>query len=393
MTPNQGVHLRVELLGRLDVRTESDREIRLTGRHAQALFGLLVLVRRPRSRETIAADLWPEAEANTAGSMRQALWLVRQALVSVGISPTDLLDIEGDTVGIRMDAEIDLDTAALERCLDATGCGPEEAISRYRGDLLEGLGHDCFASERERLADRYEDALAVVAEQRLEAGDLDGARIAATRLLARDPLREEAHAVLIAVHGQIGSRSQVVRQYRRLSDVLSRELGERPLPGHRGDLPSCPRPDDASRAGASRAHRAEPSTAAGRRRPLTSRYAVDSAEPLRDRSVLPVGRTMPPETCLMTIGRRITCFAVILLVAGCSASGGGGATAGATERRAAERCAKRDRRRRRALRRALAERRRVRRDRRAPGRSACLRRRSRRSSSTRRGERESRPIR
>jgi DNA-binding SARP family transcriptional activator len=230
MTPNQGVHLRVELLGRLDVRTETDREIRLTGRHAQALFGLLVLVRRPRSRETIAADLWPEAEANTAGSMRQALWLVRQALVSVGISPTDLLDIEGDTVGIRMDAAIELDTAALERCLDANGCGPEEAISRYRGDLLEGLGHDCFASERERLADRYEDALAVVAEQRLEAGDLDGARIAATRLLARDPLREEAHAVLIAVHGQIGSRSQVVRQYRRLSDVLSRELGERPLP-------------------------------------------------------------------------------------------------------------------------------------------------------------------
>ena len=68
MTPNQGVHLRVELLGRLDVRTQTDREIRLTGRHAQALFGLLVLVRRPRSRETIAADLWPEADANTAGS-------------------------------------------------------------------------------------------------------------------------------------------------------------------------------------------------------------------------------------------------------------------------------------------------------------------------------------
>ena len=31
----------------------------------------------------------------------------------------------------------------------------------------------------------------------------------------------------------------------------------------------------------------------------------------------------------MTIGPRITCFAVFLLVAGCSASGGGGATAGA----------------------------------------------------------------
>ena len=56
------------------------------------------------------------------------------------------------------------------------------------------------------------------------------ARLAAERLIARDPLREEAHEVLIAVHGRTGSRSQVVRQYRRLSGVLARELGEAPLP-------------------------------------------------------------------------------------------------------------------------------------------------------------------
>src|SRR5215213_1742544 len=167
VTSNPGVHLRVELLGRLDIRTETGSEIRLTGRHAQALFGLLVLVPRPRSREAIAADLWPDADATSAGSMRQALWLVRQALIAVGIAPADVLDIEGDTLGVRMDAQVDLDITALERCLDADGCGAEEAIERYRGDLLEGLGHDCFATERERLADRYEDALAIVAEQRL----------------------------------------------------------------------------------------------------------------------------------------------------------------------------------------------------------------------------------
>ena len=74
----------------------------------------------------------------------------------------------------------------------------------YRGDLLEGLGHECFAAERERLSDRYEDALAIVAERRLATGDPVGARDAADRLLERDPLREEAHAVLIAVHGLIG---------------------------------------------------------------------------------------------------------------------------------------------------------------------------------------------
>jgi DNA-binding SARP family transcriptional activator len=224
------IRLQVDLLGRLDARTPDGHHLRLPGRHAQALFALLVLGRRPRSREAIATDLWPDADAGSAGSLRQALWLVRQGLLEAGIVPDRLLDIDTDTLGIRMDAVIDLDVTAFEVCLADTGCGAETAIGMYQGDLLEGLGHDCFAGERERLSDRYEDALAMVAEERLREGDLLGAQAAAERLLARDPLREEAHAVVIAVHGLLGTRSQVVRQYRRLQDVLDRELGERPLP-------------------------------------------------------------------------------------------------------------------------------------------------------------------
>jgi DNA-binding SARP family transcriptional activator len=224
------LRLKVDLLGRLEARTANDRPIRLPGRHAQALFALLVLARRPRSREAIAADLWPDADGTSAGSLRQALWLVRQGLSEAGFAAGEVLDIDTDTVAIRIDACIDLDVTAFEACLENDGCGAEGAIDLYRGDLLEGLGHECFAAERERLSDRYEDALAMVAERRLAEGDPIGARASAERLLERDPLREEAHAVLIAVHGLIGSRSQVIRQYRRLGGVLARELGERPLP-------------------------------------------------------------------------------------------------------------------------------------------------------------------
>jgi DNA-binding SARP family transcriptional activator len=227
---NPTVRLRVDLLGRLDARTAGGRPIRLTGRHAQALFALLVLAHRPRSREAIAADLWPDADGASAGSLRQALWLVRQGLVGAGIEPGAVLDIDSDTVGIRIDAQIELDVTTFEACLDDDRCGADAAVVLYRGDLLEGLGHDCFATERERLADHYEDALAIVAERRLAAGDLYGAHQAADRLLERDPLREEAHAVLIEVHGLVGSRSQVIRQYRRLREVLGRELDVSPLP-------------------------------------------------------------------------------------------------------------------------------------------------------------------
>ena len=96
----------VRLLGRLEARTAGGRQIRLPGRHAQALFALLVLARRPRAREAIAADLWPDADGGSAGSLRQALWLVRQGLLEAGIEPARVLDIDADTVGLRMEARV-----------------------------------------------------------------------------------------------------------------------------------------------------------------------------------------------------------------------------------------------------------------------------------------------
>ena len=222
--------LDITLLGRVSIRTAEGVEIRLVGRHAQALFTLLALTRRPRTREAIATDLWPESLIAATGPLRQALYQLRSAFIGAGLDVDAVLETDAETVGLRPEAIRSLDVARFEACTDDLSCPAEEAVGLYAGDLAEGLGHDCFAAERERLADRYEDALALVARQRLARGDDDAARLAAERLIARDPLREEAHEVLIAVHGITGTRSQVVRQYRRLCDVLHRELAEMPLP-------------------------------------------------------------------------------------------------------------------------------------------------------------------
>ncbi len=222
--------LEITLLGRFSIRTTTGQDVRIVARHAQALFTLLVLTRRPRTREAIATDLWPESMITATGPLRQALYQLRTALSSAGLDPDTMLEGDAETLGIRPEAISSLDTDRFEACIADPACRAEMAVSLYAGDLAEGLGHDCFAAERERLADRYEDALATVAAQRLTAGDIEGARQAAERLIGRDPLREEAHEVLIAAHGLIGTRSQVVRQYRRVREVLARELAERPLP-------------------------------------------------------------------------------------------------------------------------------------------------------------------
>jgi len=200
--------LSIRLFGRLEVLA-GDIHVRITGRHAQALTALLALRPRPRLRDAIAAELWPDVDGPSAASLRQALWLVRSSLANAGLEP---------------DAWLEADQTANDPSHE------EAALRLYRGDLLEGLGHECFAAERERLSDAYEDLLARVANGRLARGDVAGARLAATELLGRDPLREEAHAVLIAAYGLAGSRSQVVRQYRRVCSILHSELAVSPLP-------------------------------------------------------------------------------------------------------------------------------------------------------------------
>jgi DNA-binding SARP family transcriptional activator len=221
--------LTVRLLGRLEVEA-CGTPVRLGGRHAQALAALLALRPRPRLRDAIAADLWPDFGGPSASSLRQALWLLRNALTTAGVDPDAVLDVGPDTLGLRRETRLDVDATRFEAMVADGPSSSSLALDLYRGDLAECLGHECFAADRERMSDLYEDALAAAAEQRLAAGDIAGARSAATTLLARDPLREEAHGVLIAVYGVSGSRSQVVRQYRRLADILRTELAVRPLP-------------------------------------------------------------------------------------------------------------------------------------------------------------------
>jgi DNA-binding SARP family transcriptional activator len=222
--------LAIRVLGRVDVQADGVA-IRIGGRHAQALMALLALRPRPRLRDTLAAELWPDAGSPSAASLRQALWLIRSSLTAAGVDADRWLEADQDTIGLHRDADLDLDVDRFERL--ATSTAPEDrerARRMYAGDLLEGLGHECFAADRERLSDLYEDLLAEIAQHRLDCGDTIGARRAASELLTRDALREEAHAVLIAVYGRSGSRSQVVRQYRRLCSILHAELAVAPLP-------------------------------------------------------------------------------------------------------------------------------------------------------------------
>ena len=86
---------------------------------------------------------------------------------AAGLDPEAILESDAETLGLRPEAVASLDVARSSPAR-TPDCALETAIGLYGGDLAEGLAHDCFAAERERLADRYEDALATVAATRLD---------------------------------------------------------------------------------------------------------------------------------------------------------------------------------------------------------------------------------
>lgn len=220
----------IRLFGRVELEV-AGRPVKLSGRQVQALLALLALEPGPRPREVIAAALWPEADGpSSAACLRQTLWLLRGAISAVGGEPDLLLATDPLEIGLRTGAPVTVDVAAFERDRQGPPVARERALARYRGDLAEGLYQEFLAFERERLRDTCEDLLARVAVDRRLAGDLAGAREAVTALLRRDPLREEAHLELIRLHTAGGQRSQALRQYQRMREILARELGVAPLP-------------------------------------------------------------------------------------------------------------------------------------------------------------------
>ncbi len=205
-------------------------EVRFAGRNARALIAILALERRRRLRDVLAAELWPDLpEPEAASALRQALWLVKCGMADAGLDAAAVLESDKERIGLKPGASVELDVTRFEDYMRGHPARVEEAIELYRGDLAEGLNLECFARDREQLADQLEDALAEASRRRLLDGDLAGARDAALRLLRRDPLREEAHVVLIELYGLTGSRSQVWRQYRRLRSILASELDVEPL--------------------------------------------------------------------------------------------------------------------------------------------------------------------
>lgn len=198
------------------------------------------------SRDDLIAALWPEDdEEKIARNFHPTLSHLRRALIEAweevhpSPPPPPLLFVHGSyRLNPDIAWEVDLDelSTALEEGRRRVRNEPEtvveiwrRAAALYRGPFLAGV-YDAWAEPlRDRYQRRWLDLLKELADLNLELGHLTEAIDAYRQVLIEDPLREPVHQALMRVYSKQGRRDLVRRQYDRLTNLLTEDLGVEPL--------------------------------------------------------------------------------------------------------------------------------------------------------------------
>jgi DNA-binding SARP family transcriptional activator len=228
--------LRIELLGgfRVASGTRPIPDDAWRRRKAAGLVKLLALAPGHRLHREQAMDaLWPDLDPDAAAAnLRKAVHYARRALdgdgASLILSVGELLCLPSEGVWIDVDALL---AAAAQARRTADPAVYAEALDLYRDGLLpEDRYEDWTFARRDELETEFVALLEELAALLESRGELEAASRMAGRLVTAEPLRESGHLLLIRLHALSGRRSEALRRYEQLRDLLDTELGIEPSP-------------------------------------------------------------------------------------------------------------------------------------------------------------------
>ena len=235
--------LRLYLLG--PPRFEyNDRSIEIGRRKAMAMVSYLAVTGQTHSRDALATLLWPDYDQTQARSaLRRDLAALKKAL------PGDWLEADRETIGLKQDADIWLDTAQfrslVEHCQTHDHSADElcpaclepltEAVELYHNDFLAGFTlrdspdfDDWQFFQAEGLRRELASALERLVRGHSSQGEYEQAIPYARRWLALDSLHEPTHRELMKLYAWTGQQAAALRQYEECVRVLEEELGAPP---------------------------------------------------------------------------------------------------------------------------------------------------------------------
>ena len=182
--------------------------------------------------------MWPESGKKAASNnLRQTLHVARRTLHPDPEIASRYLSVSGEQLLMCPEGQLWVDVEAFEEAADTARRSKDPAAYRaaielYSGELLPEDRYEEWAeSRRQELRQRFLSLLVELAglyEERGAEEDLAPAVQALQRVLAEEPTNEEAHVGLMRLYALFGRQGEALRQYGRLSEALSRELGGEP---------------------------------------------------------------------------------------------------------------------------------------------------------------------
>lgn len=236
--------LQIKLFGPMEVIHAGNAPLLPDTAKVRSLLGYLITYSNARHhREKLAELLWPEHDSNRGRRLlSDALWRARRMLNAPGSAsslPASVLSIAGDTIAFQPDMSVWVDITSFQRLADSSNPTDalqgdleqmQAAVDLYRGDFLEDCYDDWALYERERLRVRYLALLERLLGRYKESGLHDAALQIALRLVAADPLQEEAHQAVMQLLYLLGRENDAIRAYERCRDILRAELDVDPAP-------------------------------------------------------------------------------------------------------------------------------------------------------------------
>lgn len=230
---------------RLDIRLLGGLEFHQNGQLLEgfrsgkvaALLAWLAMNPRTHQRESLAGLFWGElSDSDAANNLRQSLSNLRTLA-------DNHLTITRQTVAFCRDAPYSLDVKSFAEAVEQTAEQPPAqrieslrgAVDLYRGDFLEGVilrdtpeFEDWVLAQRARYREMALQAMHELVELLMAQGDYTGAIHTATRLLALDSWREEAHRALMLALARTGQHSAALAQYESCRRILHEVFGAEP---------------------------------------------------------------------------------------------------------------------------------------------------------------------
>jgi DNA-binding SARP family transcriptional activator/tetratricopeptide (TPR) repeat protein len=220
--------IRLRLLGRLALARGNDLPVRLSTRKAGALIAYLAMQEdQAASRAELATLLWGScSDPQARQSLRQALAFLRKDL-----GAPDFFTAGPDVVRLKaghwcVDAR---ELEILSKSLDPREL--QRAAERFGGDFLAGLNieEDAFIEWVRAQRARSQLAGARLCETFATRPDLvlDGeqAVVAAERLLALDPLREDWQRLVLTLSARYRGTREALARGAAMAAMMQRELG------------------------------------------------------------------------------------------------------------------------------------------------------------------------